>query len=188
PFNFSRLYNRAIAMVDEELVLMLNNDIEIKEPAWLKSMLQHVYRDGIGAVGCRLVRRDFSIQHASMCFKPTIFSCAMNLFFEEEYYTKVQREVSGVTAACMLMRKSVFNEIGGFDEVNFPIGFSDADLCLRILTAGYKIIYTPFAELYHHESVSRKTHEESYELYNLFKKYVGDTKLIDPHYHTMFSG
>lgn len=186
PFNYSRLYNKTIEALKEEIILLMNNDIEIKHPEWLRAMLEHVHRKDVGAVGCRLIRNDRSIQHAGMCFKPAIFSCAMNLYFEEEYYTKTQREVSGVTAACMMIRKSVFQRVGGFDEIHFPIGFSDADLCLKIRKAGYKIIYTPFAELYHHESATRKTHEESYEIYNLFKKYAGNSFMTDSHYHTMF--
>jgi GT2 family glycosyltransferase len=182
PFNYSRLHNLAVAQLPNELLLFMNNDLEVIKPGWLEAMLEHIYRDKVGAVGCRLIRKDGEIQHAGMTFKPDIYFCAMNLNHEEGYYTKVQREVSAATCACMLIRKSVFNKIGGFDEIHFPIGFSDADLCLKIKAAGYKIIYTPFAELYHHESLSRKTSEESYEKSRLFKRYIGTTLLVDEHY------
>lgn len=182
PFNYSRLHNQAVAQIPNELLLFMNNDLEVIKPDWLEAMLEHIYRANVGAVGCRLIRKNGEIQHAGMTFKPDIYFCAMNFNAEEGYYTKVQREVAGVTCACMLTRKSVFRKIGGFDEVHFPIGFSDADLCLKIRKHGYKIIYTPFAELYHHESLSRKTNEEGYEKYTLFRRYIGDTLLVDQHY------
>lgn len=182
PFNYSRLHNQVIRQIDDELILFMNNDLEIIKADWLEAMLEHIYREKVGAVGCRLVRKNGGVQHAGMTFKPDIYYCAMNFSAEEGYYTKVQREVSGATCACMLIRKSVFQQAGGFDEVHFPIGFSDADLCLKIIKLGYKIIYTPFAELYHHESLSRKTHWEDYEKYTLFRRYIGDTPLVDKHY------
>lgn len=187
PFNFSRLYNKVVRQVSNELLLFMNNDIEIIEPGWLEAMLEHIHRPGISAVGCRLHRADNSIQHAGMIFRPSIFQCATNLYYDLEQYTRVQRDVSGVTAACMLIRKSAFEAVGGFDEVHFPIGFSDADLCLKMTQKGHRIIYTPFAKLLHNESVSRKVQEESYEIYTLFRRYIGDTVMYDKHYMTVFS-
>jgi GT2 family glycosyltransferase len=182
PFNYSRIHNQVVGRIPNELLLFMNNDLEVIKGDWLEAMLEHIYRDNVGAVGCRLIRKNGEIQHAGMTFKPDIYFCAMNFSAEEGYFTRVQREVAGVTCACMLTRKSVFEKIGGFDEVHFPIGFSDADLCLKIRKAGYKIIYTPFAELYHHESLSRKTHAEGYEKYALFRRYLGKTLLVDEHY------
>ena len=182
PFNYSRLYNRIVSTIDNELLLFLNNDIEVKQPGWLDAMLEHIYREKVAAVGCKLLRKDGSIQHAGIIFRPNVHYCAMNVPYEDGYYTKVQRDVTGVTAACMLIRKSAFDAIGGFDEINFPIGFSDADLCLRLIRAGYKIIYTPFAELYHHESASRAEQEESYEKYALFRHHIGESNLVDKLY------
>lgn len=182
PFNYSRLHNQVVTKIGHELLLFMNNDLEVIKGDWLEAMLEHIYRDNVGAVGCRLIRKSGEIQHAGMTFKPDIYFCAMNLNMEEGYYTKVQREVAGVTCACMLIRKSVFEKTGGFDEIHFPIGFSDSDLCQKITAAGYKIIYTPFAELYHHESLSRKTHGEEYEKYTLFRRYIGNTPLVDRHY------
>lgn len=182
PFNYSRLHNEAVARINHELLLFMNNDLEVIKGDWLEAMLEHIYRDKVGAVGGRLIRKNGELQHAGMTFKPDIYFCAMNFNVEEGYYTKVQREVSAVTCACMLIRRSVFQKAGGFDEVHFPIGFSDADLCQKITRLGYKIIYTPFAELYHHESLSRQTHEEGYEKYALFRRYIGTTPLVDRHY------
>lgn len=182
PFNYSRLHNTVVSGLDNELLLFLNNDIEIKHSGWLDAMLEHIHRPNVAAVGCKLLRGNGSIQHAGMVFRTSVHQCAMNISSEDGYYTKIQRDVSGVTAACMLIRRSVFTKIGGFDEVNFPIGFSDADLCLRIIRAGYKIMYTPFAELYHHESVSRARQEETYEKYALFRHHVLESRLVDRRY------
>lgn len=182
PFNYSRLHNRVVEQVPNELLLFMNNDMEISRPDWLDALVEHIGRERVGAVGCRLLRGNGLLQHAGMIYRPNVYYCVMNVGYEDGYFTKVQREVSGVTAACMLIRKSVFQQVGGFDEVQFPIGFSDADLCLKLIRAGYKIIYTPFAELIHHESVSRKTQEESYEKFTLLSRYIGDTPLWDRHY------
>ena len=187
PFNFSRLHNQVVARIPNELLLFLNNDMEIIQPDWLEAMLEHIHRDRVAAVGCRLVRPDGSLQHAGMSFQPTILSCVCNMEKDDGFYTRVQRDISGVTAACMLIRKSVFLKVGGFDEIHFPIGFGDADLCLKIVQAGYKIIYTPFARLVHHESVSRKTQDESYEIFNLFRRFIGITPMRDRHYKSLFT-
>lgn len=182
PFNYSRLHNKVIAGIGNELILLMNNDLEVIEGNWLEAMLEHIYREKVGAVGCRLIRKNGMLQHAGMTFKPDIYYCAMNLSTDEGYFTKVQRDVAGITCACALLRKSVFQQAGGFDEVHFPIGFSDSDLCLRITRLGYKIIYTPFAVLYHHESVTRRVQAEHYEKYALFQRYIGDTPLVDSRY------
>ncbi len=186
PFNYSRLYNETVKRVPNELLLFLNNDMEIIQADWLEAMLEHIHREKVAAVGCRLIKDRRTIQHAGMAFKPSVLFCALNLTDPDEFYTRVQREVSGVTAACMLIRKSAFERVGGFDEANFPIGFSDSDLCLKLVQAGYKIIYTPFATLVHHESKSRRLQEEGYEMVTLFQRYGGRTPMDDPHYPTQF--
>jgi GT2 family glycosyltransferase len=186
PFNYSRLHNEIVKKVPNELLLFLNNDMEIIRPDWLEAMLEHIYREKVAAVGCKLIIDERTIQHAGMAFKPSVLFCALNLSDADEFYTRVQRDVSGVTAACMLIRKSVFERVGGFDETNFPIGFSDSDLCLKLIQAGYKIIYTPFAVLVHHESRSRALQEEAYEMVTLFRRYGARTPLNDPHYPSQF--
>ncbi len=182
PFNYARLHNWAVAQIPNELILFLNNDVEIRQGDWLEAMLEHIYRTRVGAVGCRLKYPNGELQHGGMLFRPDVYYCAMNLHQEEGYYTRVQRDVSGVTAACMLIRKSVFQAVGGFDEVQFPIAFNDADLCLKIIQAGYKIMYTPFADLVHHQSASRAEQEESYEKWALFSRHVGTSPMVDRHY------
>ncbi|MBI2437202.1 MAG: glycosyltransferase family 2 protein [Lentisphaerae bacterium] len=183
PFNYARLHNWAVRQIPNELLVFLNNDVEVQRGDWLEAMLEHIYREKVGAVGCRLIYPNGALQHGSMIFRPEVYHCAMNLYRDESYYTRVQRDVSGVTAACMVIRKSVFQAAGGFDEVRFPIAFNDADLCLKIIKAGYKIMYTPFAELVHHHSASRAKQEESYEKWALFSQYAGPSFLIDRYYH-----
>ena len=186
PFNYSQLHNEVVKQVPHEILLFLNNDMEIIRPDWMEAMLEHIQRDKVGAVGCKLIIDERTIQHAGMAFKPSVLFCALNLADADEFYTRVQRDVSGVTAACMMIRKSVFERVGGFDAVHFSIGFSDSDLCLKIIQAGYKIIYTPFAVMVHHESQSRLLQEEAYEMVTLFQRYGGETPMNDRHYPTQF--
>jgi len=182
PFNFSHLYNQAVADVSEELLVFMNNDVEILAPDWLDIMVRVLSDATVALVGCRLIRSDRSLQHGGMVFRPSMALCAMNLFFEDGFYTRAQRDVSGVTAACWLIRKSVFTELGGFDDIQFPIGFSDADLCLKIMQAGHRIVYAPQSVLLHHESASRPTEQEPYEKWRLFQRYAGHSPLVDRHY------
>ncbi|MFN2351963.1 MAG: glycosyltransferase, partial [Kiritimatiellia bacterium] len=125
PFNYSRLHNRIVRKVDCETLIFLNNDVEIINPDWIECLYEHLQRERVAAVGCQLLRSDGSLQHAGITFQPSILSCATNIT-APDHFVYVQREVSGVTAACMMIRRSVFLEIGGFDEIDFPIGFSDA--------------------------------------------------------------
>ncbi len=186
PFNYSRLHNEIVKRISNELLLFLNNDMEIIRPDWLEAMLEHIHRDKVAAVGCKLIIDGRTIQHAGMAFKPSVLFCALNLTDPDEFYTRVQRDVSGVTAACMLIRKSAYERVGGFDEIHFPIGFSDSDLCMKLLQADYKIMYTPFAVLVHHESQSRQLQEEGYEMVTLFQRYGGRTPMHDHHYPSQF--
>ncbi len=185
PFNYSRLHNVMVEKIPNEILVFMNNDIEILDPHWLEAMIEHIHRPGVGAVGARLLSRRGYLKHGGMAFTTTVAGCAFNLDMDDEFYTRVQREVSGVSAACMMIRRSVFRAVGGFDEVQFPIGFSDADLCLRLRRAGHRIVYTPFAVLGHYESASRKTHEESYEKFALYERHAGDSQMRDPNYKTI---
>ncbi len=186
PFNYSRLHNCVVRQLNNEFLVFMNNDMELITPDWIESLLEHCAREKIGAVGCKLIGKNNKLQHGGISVKPDILKCAFNIIESNEHYTKVQREVAAVSAACMMIRRSVFFEVGGFDEINFPIGFSDVDLCLRIRKAGYKIIYTPFAAFYHKECGSRRKQEEAYEMYTLFKKYYDKKSLlVDKFYSTI---
>lgn len=160
PFNFSALNNYAANQVEGEILVFLNNDVTVINGDWLEEMVSHAHKPEIGAVGAKLYFPEDCIQHAGIILG--INGVAGHCF---KYATRgepgqrnrlnlVQR-ISSVTAACLVVRKSVFEEVGGFEEENLGVAFNDIDLCLRIREAGYFNIWTPYAQLYHHESLSR---------------------------------
>lgn len=160
PFNYSTLNNRAIEQAQGEYVGFLNNDIEVMGPDWLTEMMTQAVRPGIGAVGTKLLYANGSIQHAGVTLgvygvaahgHRHVPANAIGYFGRPQ----LQQELSAVTAAALVAPKHVIRELGGFNEVNLPVGYNDVDLCLRIRAAGYRIVYTPFAELRHLESASR---------------------------------
>jgi GT2 family glycosyltransferase len=126
-------------------------------------MLEHAQRKEVGAVGAKLIYSNNTIQHAGIIIgivgNPPVGGHSHKYFPKNDngYFGRIQHicNVSAVTAACIMMRKEVFEEVGGFDEKNLSVAFNDVDLCLKIREKGYLIIYTPYAELYHHESLSR---------------------------------
>jgi len=165
PFNFSAINNYAVTQVESPYILFLNNDTEVIAEEWLSAMLEHAQRDGVGAVGAKLLYPDNLIQHAGVVLgirgAPGRYGSAGHSHKylpknSKEYFLRSQiiGNYSAVTAACLMMRKDLFKEIGGFNE-DFAIAFNDVDLCLKIRRMGYLIIYTPYSLLYHHESMSR---------------------------------
>ena len=160
PFSYSAINNFAVAQTRYDLILLLNNDIQVIHPEWLREMVSHAVRPEIGAVGAKLYYPDDTIQHAGVIVG--LGGAAGHPFChfrrtDPGYYGRLMltQNLSAVTAACLLMRKSVFQEAGGLDEVNLAVAFNDVDLCLRVRECGYRILWTPYAELYHWESVSR---------------------------------
>jgi O-antigen biosynthesis protein len=159
-FNYSAINNFAVGESRYPIVFFLNNDISTIHRDWLKEMVSHALRPEIGAVGAKLYYPNDTVQHAG-----TIIGMhgtaghAFRHFVKEEpgYFGRLAliHDVSAVTAACMVMRRTVFDEAGGFDAVNLPVAFSDVDLCLRIQQHGYRVLWTPYAELHHWESASR---------------------------------
>jgi O-antigen biosynthesis protein len=165
PFNFSAINNYAVTHVDSPYILFLNNDTEVISGEWLSALLEHAQRECVGAVGAKLLFPNNMIQHAGVILgitgKPGQKGVAghshKNLPDNVIGYflrSHIIGNYSAVTAACLIMRKDVFKEIGGFNE-NLAIAFNDVDLCLRIRSAGYLIVYTPYSLFYHHESMSR---------------------------------
>jgi GT2 family glycosyltransferase len=165
PFNYSRLNNMALKNAkqgqDCDLVLFLNNDVELDEGA-VEEMARWIDQPGIGMVGCRLNYPNGLLQHGGI-YKDSNVPCQKmgwehiekRLEFSQLNVTKVLGIVDGVTAACALMKKSVFKEIGGFDEIWYPICFSDTILAEKLKVYGYLCFYTPYAFGVHHESISR---------------------------------
>jgi GT2 family glycosyltransferase len=159
PFDFARMNNVAAAEARGEYLLLLNDDTEVIEPHWLEAMLEHAQRPEVGAVGAKLLFPNRTIQHAGVIVG--IHGKAGHAFWgfpadHPGYYdlARVVRNCSAVTAACLLTRKALFEELGGFDEA-FAISYNDVDLCLRMRERGYLVVYTPYAVLYHHQSASR---------------------------------
>jgi GT2 family glycosyltransferase/SAM-dependent methyltransferase len=148
PFNYSKIINLAAQHIDAEHLLLLNNDITVVSPGWIEALLEHSQRPEIGAVGGRLLYPGGGVQHEG------IIVGRGKLAGNVEMRWPVVRETSAVTGACMMTRRSVFDEVGGFDEA-LRVGFNDVDYCLRVRQKGYRILYTPHAELIHHESASR---------------------------------
>lgn len=159
-FNFSALNNRAVAIAEGEIIGFINNDIEVIEPAWLTEMVSQAVQPRIGAVGAKLYYGDDTIQHAGVIIGMGGVAGHAHCRFPRPaagYFGRLHlvQNVSCVTAACLIMPRRVFEDVGGFDEKNLQVAFNDVDLCLRIREAGYGIIWTPYAELYHLESASR---------------------------------
>jgi len=161
PFNYSAINNFGVAQAQGEYIVLLNNDTEVIAPDWLQKMLGFAQRDDVGAVGARLLYSDQTIQHAGVIIG---FCGVAGHAFAHMPSTEVgymnravaAQNVSAVTAACLMMKKSLFEKINGFEE-QLAVAFNDIDLCLKIREQGYRIVYAPKAELYHHESLSRGT-------------------------------
>lgn len=160
PFNYSAINNYAVRHADSNYIVCLNNDIEVITPEWLRAMMEYLVRREVGAVGAKLIYYNHTIQHAGVTIGITgTAGHAFRNFPADHpgYFGQLQvaRNCSAVSAACMLVKKAIFQSVGGFDQDNLPIAFNDVDLCLKMLEMGYLIVWTPFALLYHHESVSR---------------------------------
>ena len=167
PFNFSQKMNYGVRHSSGEYVLLLNDDIQVISPNWIQAMLKHAAKPSVGMVGAMLYYEDDTIQHAGHAYfngSPTHLGLGLprgsrgpgDALF-------VERLVSGVTAACALMRKSVFFKAGGFTPL-LPGNFNDVDLCMKVGFLGFEIVWTPHAELYHFESKSRDARVRYFEL------------------------
>jgi len=160
PFNYSALKNRAVNQAIGKYVCLLNNDTEVITAEWLSEMMSVGVQPGIGAVGAKLYYPDGKIQHAGVILGIGGLASHAHKFLSANthgYFGRaiLMQEISAVTGACLLVEKSKYLEVGGLDEVNLPVAFNDVDFCLRLKKLGYRNIWTPFAELYHHESISR---------------------------------
>jgi len=187
-FNYSAMNNAAAREAQGEVLLLLNNDIEIISPHWLSEMVSHVVRPEVGAVGAKLVYPDGRLQHGGVVLGPGGAVTHIERFvgpMEKGYLNQlsVTRSLSAVTGACMAIRRDVYYEAGGLDDANLLMSCNDIDLCLRLGDLGYKIIWTPFAQLVHHESVSRGNpqHGSVYEQEVREQQYLRATwgKLVD---------
>jgi GT2 family glycosyltransferase len=166
PFNYSALNNAAVSIATGEILVMLNNDVDVIGSGWLKEMVSHAVRPDVGAVGAKLLYGDRRIQHAGVVLGVGQHAAGPGVAGHFGHYAAADdagylgqfaltRELSAVTGACLAFRREVFEAVGGLDETALPIAFNDVDFCLRIRALGFRIIWTPWAELYHLESASR---------------------------------
>ncbi|MBF0234676.1 MAG: glycosyltransferase [Desulfamplus sp.] len=192
PFNYSAINNYAAIHAKGDMLLFLNSDTEVISEQWLDAMLEHACRDEVGVVGAKLYYVNDTIQHAGVVVG--IAGLAGHAFkhvnrYETDFYhgfPSMVRNVSAVTGACMMVRKSVFEEVGGFDQDNFKVIYNDIDLCMTIRDKGYQIIYTPFAQLYHYESYSRGYYVDPVATNNIKAKW-GTILRHDPFYNPNLS-
>ena len=198
PFNYSRLNNRAAGEAGGEILIFLNNDTEIDKPGWLAELVSHATRSEVGAVGARLWYPDGTLQHGGVILG--LGGVAGHAFphiprGHPGYFNRawLQQNCSAVTGACLAVRKKVFEEMGGFDEENLGVTFNDIDFCLRLTKRGYRIVWTPYANLIHHESASRghqRTREEQAEFeraVDYMQRTWGEELLWDPFYNPNLS-
>jgi O-antigen biosynthesis protein len=160
PFNFSSINNFAIKQAQGKHLLFLNDDTEVISPEWLTAMLEHSQRKEVGAVGALLLYPSGAIQHCGVIIGAGADGIASHAFYRApEYFgymnrIKIINNYSAVTGACLMLKKSLFEELGGLDD-RLPSNYNDIDLCLKIKGKGFLIVYTPYARLYHLESFSR---------------------------------
>lgn len=197
PFNFSKINNWGVQQATGDYVLFLNNDIEVITKGWLSTMVEHIQRPEVGAVGAKLYYPDDTIQHAGVVLGiGGIAGHAFKNYHRSEFpyfHSGCIRNISACTAACLLVKKSVFLEVGKFNEKDLKVAFNDVDLCLKIRKAGYLIVYTPYAELYHYESKSRG-YEDTPEKIARFERESGYMRKMwsevldnDPYYNPNLS-
>jgi GT2 family glycosyltransferase len=159
PFNFPRINNYAVGHTTGAYLLFLNNDTEVVTTDWIEAMVEQAQRPPIGCVGAKLLYPDDTVQHAGVVVGLGGVAGHSHKHYPASapgyFYTlQTTNNYSAVTAACMMMRRDVFDRVGGFDE-SLAIAFNDVDLCLRVRGAGYRNVYLPHVVLYHHESKSR---------------------------------
>ena len=194
PFNFAALNNLAVKKSKGSVVGLINNDIEVIDGDWLREMVSFAVQPEVGAVGCRLLYPDNTVQHAGVFLGLGGFAGHAYKHFPADHpgqygRAKLIQCLTAVTGACMMLRKEIYDEMGGMDEENFAVAYNDIDLCLRIRAAGYLITFTPFAELYHHESASRGYEDTLPKIVRFDKEKAalaarwGDKISIDPYYN-----
>jgi len=159
PFNFARINNHAVRHTSHPYLLLLNDDVEATHAGWLDGMLEYAQQESIGAVGARLLYPDRTLQHAGMVLgiMGGTGHAHRGLPADQTGYfgsAAIVRNCSAVTGACLMTRRHVFDEVGGLDE-ELPIAFNDVDFCLKVRREGYRVVFTPYATLYHHESRTR---------------------------------
>lgn len=186
-FNYSAINNYGVTYAQGEFLILLNNDIELKTTDWIEEMLGNCQRKEVAAVGARLLYGDGTVQHAGMV--AGIGGIASNMFVglkgERDGYlhrSVIQLNYSAVTAACMMVKRQVFEQVGGFTE-ELTVAFNDLDLCLKMGQAGYLMVYDPDVWAYHYESKSRGTENTMEKV----KRFEGEIAYIREHWQDILN-
>jgi O-antigen biosynthesis protein len=193
PFNYSALNNAAAREAKGSVFGFLNNDLEVEDGEWLGEMAALACRPEVGCVGCKLLYPNKTIQHGGVFLGIGGLAGHGYRFAARDargYMNRLRmlQNVSAVTSACLLIRRDTFNQVGGFDEKEFKVSLNDVDLCLRVRAAGYRNLWTPFAELIHYESITRGRDYRPYEVrrqiseLNAFRRRWGLAIFNDPYY------
>ena len=160
PFNYSAINNYAVQQAKGEILVLLNNDVEVIAADWLTEMVSHAVRVEIGAVGAKLLYANGKVQHAGVILGIGGVAGHAHKFLDDSqhgycYRAAVTQNLSAVTGACLAVKKKAYQAVGGLNETDLKVAFNNIDFCLKLLQASYRNVYTPFAKLYHHESLSR---------------------------------
>jgi len=163
PFNYAKINNYAVNQAKGDYLIFLNNDIEVITPDWVDAMVEQAQRPSIGAVGALLLYPDRTIQHAGVILgirEVAGHSHKHYLYNSSGYFGQILtvNNYLAVTAACLMCRREVFTEVGGFEE-DLAVAYNDVDLCLKMIDRGYRNVYLPHVTLYHYESKSRGTED-----------------------------
>jgi GT2 family glycosyltransferase len=195
PFNFSALNNAAVRAAETPLVLLLNNDVMVRESDWLREMVSHACRPGVGVVGAKLLYADERVQHAGVVLGIGGVAGHSHKGADRALPGYSGRLVlahrfSAVTGACLLTHRDLFLDLGGLDEIDLGVAFNDVDYCLRVRDAGRTVVFTPYAELFHLESASRgyeespqqlaRFHRESEVMRNRWPTWLRDDPAYNP--------
>ena len=199
-FNYSAINNFGVKETTGEYILLLNNDTQVITVNWMEEMLMYAQREDVGAVGAKLYYGDKTIQHAGVVIGLGAHRTAGHTHYKQHrenlgYMGRLcyAQDVTAVTGACLLVKKSLFEKVGGLDE-SFAISLNDVDFCLKLRKLGLLNVFTPFAELYHFESISRGLDDqgEKAERYNresahFRDKWKKELQQGDPYYNPNFS-
>ena len=197
-FNYSSINNAAVRVAGGEVICLLNNDAEVITPDWLEEMVGCLLQPGVGAVGAKLLYPDRSVQHAGAILGIGGVAGHGHKHAPPDshgYFSRlaVAHEVGAVTGACLLTRRDLWLELGGLDAEWLPVAFNDIDYCLRVRQAGYRVVFTPHAEMFHHESKTRGLDDTPQKLERLANEAAfmmsrwGETLLADPSFNPNLS-
>lgn len=199
-FNYSRINNLGVSQATGDYVLLLNNDTQVITVNWMEELLMYAQRQDVGAVGGKLYYGDKTIQHAGVVIGLGAHRTAGHVHYRQKrenlgYMGRLcyAQNMTAVTGACLMVKKALYEEAGGLDE-SFAVSLNDVDFCLKLRSMGYLNVFTPFAELYHFESISRGLDDKgaSAERYNdesarFRKKWEKELAVGDPYFNPNFS-